>query len=94
MDGKLAEAEKYVETLRSRNEHYKKALKDRESADDFRSQALQEKLYREVERKYMRDLADALQIDIPHKLIEYDGFIELAKHKVKRLKTKIEMLLA
>ena len=71
-----------------------KELKNQMVTENYKKQAQHEKAYREVERSYMRDLASVLGIDLPQKMIEYDAFMELARGKVKRLQTKIEMLMS
>ena len=62
--------------------------------EGYKMQAQHEQSNREIERNYMRDLACVLGIDMPQQLLEYDAFMELARSKVKRLQTKIEMLMS
>ena len=42
----------------------------------------------------MRDMAQVVGIDLPQKMIDYEAFMDLARGKVRRLQTKIEMLMS
>lgn len=68
-------------------------LNDRLETEGLRLQAANEKAYREMERRYMKDFAEILQIDLPQQLMEYGQFSEMAKSKIKRLHAKIDMLM-
>ena len=70
-----------------------KELQDRMVTETYKMQAKHEKAYREVENRYMRDLAGVMGIDMPQQLLDYEQFMELAKGKIKRWQTKIDMLM-
>ena len=49
--------------------------------------AQNEKEYREMERKYMRDFSLILEIDQPQQMVEYDTFVQMVRSKIQRLNT-------
>ena len=68
-------------------------LKKQLMTEGLKLQALNEKEYREMERKYMRDLSSILDIDQPQQMADYQTFVDMVRSKVQRLNTKIEMLM-
>ena len=61
--------------------------------EGLKLQALNEKEYREMEKRYMRDFSLILGIDQPQQMVEYDAFVEMVRSKIQRLNTKVEMLM-
>ena len=91
---KIEQSEEREEQLRVSLMRREKEFSDKLITEGYKLQAQHEKASREIERNYMRDLAGVLGIDMPQQLLEYDAFMELAKSKVKRLQTKIDMLMS
>ena len=43
---------------------------------------MNEKEYREMEKRYMRDFSLILGIDQPQQMVEYDTFVEMVRSKI------------
>ena len=60
--------------------------------ESLKLHALNEQEFRKQEQAYMRDFAEICGISLPAQLIDYKTFVEMARSKVLRLNTKIQIL--
>ena len=92
-EDRIAAVEQREDNLRIEMMNKENQLSDKLLTESLKLQALNEKEYRDMERRYMRDFSMILGIDQPQKMVDYETFIEMAKSKVQRLSTKIDLLM-
>ena len=92
-EDKVAKMEQQEHKLRAEMLEKENDLKKKLMTEGLKLQALNEKEYREMEKKYMRDFSAILGIDQPQQMVDYTTFVEMVRSKVQRMNTKIEMLM-
>ena len=92
-EDKVAKMEQQEHKLRAEMLEKENDLKKKLMTEGLKLQALNEKEYREMEKKYMRDFSAILGIDQPQQMVDYTTFVEMVKSKIQRMNTKIEMLM-